>query len=81
VKVEVLPEKALPYSWKAIPLEKKIQITQVIIEGFNKKVDTKYQFAEHFLTCIALNPATPEEIRKELAAVDSKLVSQALAVS
>lgn len=81
VKVEVLPEKALPYSWKAIPLEKKIQITQVIIEGFNKKVDTKYQYAEHFLTCIALNPATPEEIRKELAAVDSKLVSQALAVS
>jgi hypothetical protein len=81
VKVEVLPEKALPYSWKAIPLEKKIQITRVIIEGFNKKVDTKYQFAEHFLTCIALNPATPEEIRKELAAVDSKLVSQALAVS
>ena len=81
VRVEVLPEKALPYSWKAIPLEKKIQITQIIIEGFNKKVDTKYQFAEHFLACIALHPGTPETIKRELAAVDSKIVSQALSVS
>lgn len=81
MKVKVIPEKALPYSWKAMPAEKKNQITQVILEGFNQKVDTKYQYAEHFLACIALHPDTPVSIKDLLKTVDSKPVQQALAVS
>ena len=81
MKINIIPEKALPYSWKAMPTEKKNQITQIILEGFNQKIDTKYQYAEHFLTCIALHPDTPESIKDVLKTVDSKVVSQALSVS
>jgi hypothetical protein len=51
------------------------------IKGFNAKVDTRYQFAEHFLICIALHPGTPASIKKTRKALDSKMISQALAVS
>ena len=81
VKVRVFPEKALPYSWTVLPTEKKEKVTQVIINGFNSKIDTKYQFAEHFLTCIALHPGTPTSIKQLLKMVESKIVAQALSVS
>jgi hypothetical protein len=81
MKINIIPEKALPYSWKAMSTEKKNQITQIILEGFNQKIDTKYQYAEHFLTCIALHPDTPMSIRDLLKTVDSKVVKQALSVS
>ena len=81
MKIKIIPEKALPYSWNAMPIEKKEKITEVIIQGFNAKVDTKYQFAEHFLICIALHPGTPASIKTMLKALDSKMLSQALAVS
>lgn len=81
MKIKIHPEKALPYSWKAMPVEKKEQITRIILEGFNQKVDTKYQYSEHFLTCIALHPDTPESIKDLFKTVDSKPVQQALSVS
>jgi hypothetical protein len=81
VNVIIHSDEALPYSWKAIPNERKEIITAVIVDGFNTKVDTKYQYAEHFLVCIALNPYTPESIKNSLKEVDSKVVSQALVVS
>jgi len=81
MKINVIPEKALPYSWNAMPMEKKEKITEIIIQGFNAKVDTKYQFAEHFLICIALHPGTPASIKEMLKPLDSKMLSQALAVS
>ena len=80
MKIKVIPEKALPYSWNAMPIEKKEKITEIIIQGFNAKVDTKYQFAEHFLICIALHPGTPASIKESLKSLDSKMLSQALAV-
>jgi len=81
MKIKIIPEKALPYSWNGLPIEKKEKITEIIIQGFNAKVDTKYQFAEHFLICIALHPGTPASIKKSLKALDSKMISQALVVS
>jgi hypothetical protein len=81
MKINVIPEKALPYSWNAMPREKKEKINEIIIQGFNAKVDTKYQFAEHFLICIALHPGTPTSIKEMLKPLDSKMLSQALAVS
>ncbi len=81
LRVIVYPLKALPYSWKALSSERKDKITEVIIEGFKAKVDTKYQYAEHFLACIALNPYTPNSIKSLLKEVDSKVVSQALEAS
>jgi hypothetical protein len=81
MKINVIPEKALPYSWNAMPREKKEKITEIIIQGFSAKVDTKYQFAEHFLICIALHPGTPASIKEMLKPLDSKMLSQALAVS
>ena len=80
MKVKIIPEKALPYSWKAMSIEKKTQIFKIILEGFNQKVDTKYQFAEHFLVCIALHPDTPNSIKEIFKDVDSKVLQQALAV-
>ena len=81
LRVNIIPEKALPYSWKTLPIEKKIQITNIILEGFNNKIDTKYQYAEHFLVCIALHLDTPDSIRNKIKDVDSKVIRQALAVS
>lgn len=81
LRVKIIPEKALPYSWKALPIEKKIQITNIIIKGFNNKIDTKYQYAEHFLVCIALHLDTPDSIRNLIKDVDSKVVQQAIAIS
>jgi hypothetical protein len=78
--VRILPDKALPYSWKKLSKEKQLLITKVIIDGFNEKVDGKYQFAEHFLVCIALLPNTSSEIRTLIEAVDSDVVRQALAI-
>ncbi len=80
VKVKIIPENALLYSWRALSYEKKTLITKMIIDGYKEKVDQKYQYAEHFLTCIALNLSTPIEIKELLAKVDSKLVKEALAV-
>ena len=80
VKIEIIPEKALPYSWRALSDEKKLIITTLIIDGYKEKVDDKYQYAEHFLTCIALNLSTPPEVKALLATVDSKVVKQALEV-
>ena len=81
VKIKIIPEKALPYSWKALSYEKKLIITTMIIDGYKEKVDEKYQYAEHFLACIALNLSTPPEIKALLEKVDSKIVKQALAVA
>jgi len=77
----ILPEKALPYSWKRLSEEKRIAITKMVIDGFNKKVDTKYQFAEHFLACIALLLSTSDSIRSLLEKVDSLTVREALLIS
>jgi hypothetical protein len=79
-QVRILPEKALPYSWKKLSREKQIAITKMIIDGFNEKVDGKYQYAEHFLVCIALLPSTSDEIRTLIERVDSDVVHQALAI-
>jgi hypothetical protein len=81
MNVIIHPDKALPYSWKALPIERKERITAVIVNGYKAKVDTKYQYAEHFLACIALNPHTPESIKNSLKEVESKVIAQALAVS
>jgi len=80
MKVKVIPEKALPYSWKAMPDQKKLIITKMIIDGYNQKADHRFQYAEHFLACIALNLSTPLEVKELLAKVDSKVVRQALEV-
>lgn len=77
----ILPEKALPYSWKRLSEEKRIAITKMLIEGFNEKVDTKYQFAEHFLVCIALLPSTSDATLSLLEKVDSLTVREALNIS
>lgn len=81
MRVKIHPERALPYSWKAMSDAKKNQIVQIIIEGFKQKVDSKYQYAEHFLTCIALHPDTPESIKDALKTVDSKPIQQAITIS
>jgi hypothetical protein len=80
VKIDIIPEQALPYSWKALSDEKKSIITTIIIDGYKAKVDEQYQYAEHFLACIALNLNTPPAIKALLEKVDSKIVKQALAV-
>ena len=80
VEVHLFPEKARPYSWKALSEAKKDLITRIIIEGFNQKVDTKYQYAEHFLACIALHPDTPDSIRQSLSDVESTILQQALVI-
>lgn len=77
----ILPEKALPYSWTRLSEEKRIAITKLVIEGFNEKIDTKYQFAEHFLVCIALLPSTSDAIRSLLEKVDSSPVREALKIT
>ena len=80
VKVVVHPEKALPYKWSALSVEKMLKLTQIIIKGYEEKVDTKYQFAEHFLTCIALLRETPPSLIELLSKIDSNPVQQALNV-
>ena len=67
--------------WINFAIEDTTKITKIIIEGFNEKVDTKFQYAEHFLTCIALHPDTPDSIRDTIKGVDSKVIQQAIAVS
>lgn len=79
--VRIHSKKALPYSWKKLSKEKQLLIAKVIIDGFNEKVDGKYQFAEHFLVCIALLPNTSSEVRTLVETVDSVVVRQALAIS
>ena len=81
MKISIIPEKAFPYSWKALSNEKKSIITTMIIDGYKAKVDEQYQYAEHFLACIALNLNTPPEIKALLEKVDSKIVKQALEVA
>jgi hypothetical protein len=80
VEVNLFPEKALPDSWKALSGEKKDLITRIIIEGFHQKVDTKYQYAEHFLACIALHPNTPDSIRQSMSGIESTIIQQALGI-
>lgn len=81
LKVNINSEKALPYSWRALSIERKEKIMEIIIEGFQEKIDTKFQYAEHFLACIALNPYTPDSLKNELKKLESKVVTQALAIS
>ena len=53
----------------------------MVIDGFNKKIDTNYQFAENFLVCIALLLGTSDSIRSLLEQVDSLTVREALNIS
>ena len=81
LKVIIKIEKALPYSWKALSIERKEKIMEIIIDGFEEKIDTKFQYAEHFLVCIALNPHTPALLKDKLKKLESKVITQALAIS
>jgi hypothetical protein len=77
-QVRILPEKALPYSWSKLSELKKQKITNMILDGYNEKVDGEYQFAEHFLTCIALLSGKSKETRSIIESVQSDRIKEAL---
>lgn len=72
-----------PYSWKHLSLAKKSFLIEFIRGVFSGGEDGYFQYAEHFLVCICLNPYTEAELIKKYfvdKSVGSELVEQALEV-
>jgi hypothetical protein len=76
-------ELCRPYSWKVLSLSKKSFLIEFISSVYLSAQDGYWQYAEHFLVCICLNPFTEDElIQKHFVdkSLGSDLVEQALKV-
>lgn len=72
-----------PYSWKSLSSAKKAYLIEFIENVFLKGEDSYYQYAEHFLICICLNPHTDDELIQRYfidKSLGSDLIEQALEV-
>ena len=75
---EVSPEKAAPISWHLISDLQKIRIFDFLLLHFKSGVDGECQYAEHFLSCIALLEQKSDTFKATLGSLNSSLISQAL---
>lgn len=72
-----------PYGWKCISLQKKSFLIEFITGVYLAGKDGYFQYAEHFLVCICLNPYTEDELIEKYfvdKSVGSELIEQALEV-
>jgi hypothetical protein len=66
-------------SWKKLGNSKKDQIVALLKCGMQSTNSDLRGDAEHLLGCIALHPATPKNILKELEAMGNPLITATLA--
>ena len=77
----VVDELAKPFSWKTLSGAKKAFLIEFIKSVYLSGEDSYYQYAEHFLICIALNPHTDDELIDKYFVdqlSDSQLIQDAL---
>ena len=77
----VIDELVKPFSWKTLSVAKKAFLIEFIKSVYLSGEDGYYQYAEHFLTCIALNPHTDDELIQQLfvdVPLDSELIGAAI---
>jgi hypothetical protein len=78
---EVIENLILPYSWKALSDKKKEFLIKFIKSVYLQQEDGFWQYAEHFLICIALNSSTSTELIKSyLKDLNSQLLVEALEI-
>lgn len=78
---EIVQSEIAAFGWKKLSPEKRDFLTQFIKQVYLEKEDNYYQYAEHFLICICLNPNTSDEvIDKHFRDLDSQLISEALKI-
>jgi hypothetical protein len=66
-------------SWKKLSSSKKDQIFELLTFGLTCSNKDLRNDSEHFLGCIALHPATPKSMLKQLEALGNELVTATLA--
>ena len=74
-------ELVKPYSWKRLSFEKKTFLTELIKSVYLGGENGYYQYAEHFLICIALNPHTDDDLIEKFFVgqfSDSQLIQDAI---
>jgi hypothetical protein len=74
-------ELVKPYSWKSLTSEKKSFLIEFIKSVYSGGEDGYYQYAEHFLICIVLNPHTEDELIEKYFVgqlSDSQLIQDAI---
>lgn len=69
------PEKL---SWGNLQREKQDQLFSLLGVGMQSSAPRLSADAEHFLACMALHPATPQELLSRLAALNSEMISNTL---
>ena len=80
-EADIDQSKITPYGWKNLSAEKREFLTQFIKQVYLQREDGYYQYAEHFLICICLNPYTPDDmIASHMMDLDSELLSKALEI-
>jgi hypothetical protein len=77
----IVDELCKPYSWNNLSSAKKAFLIEFIKSVFLNGEDGYYQYAEHFLICIALNPHTEDGLIEKFFVgqfSDSQLIQDAL---
>lgn len=78
---EIVDSKIRAYSWKKLSKAKKEFLIEFVKRVYLEHADEYFQYAEHYLLCILLNPNTPKDlIEKHLVEIDSELLKQARAI-
>jgi hypothetical protein len=77
---QIIEEKCVAFSWKNLTDKKKEFLIGFIKKVFLEKIEGQFEYAEHFLLCMYLNPYTPASlIEKYLLDIDSEVIHQAVA--
>lgn len=67
-------------SWENLPNNQKSALVQSLLVGFNSEPSKLQRDCEHFLACIALHPNTSTELLKSLQNLNSRVISETLAI-
>jgi hypothetical protein len=78
VDVEINANFDESLSWKNLPLDRQMQIFDLLIFGLTCNDQDLINDSEHFLGCMALHPATSPEIIKRLVSVKNEVITEIL---
>jgi hypothetical protein len=78
IKVDINLDFKENLSWKNLQHEKQIQLFSLLKVGLMSTNEELSGTAEHFLSCMALHPNTPEDILSELGELGNELIQEVL---
>jgi hypothetical protein len=79
VEVKLNMEFEERFSWAKLDSERKLKLFEILAAGLSFSNTDLREDSEHFLACMALHPATPQNLLVKLSDLQNKMVSDTLA--